>query len=275
METMTIADPLPRAPLRSELAHFFRTWRNMSRGSFPIIAPIRATKGLVGIIRDPHETAHVFTLFEALIGPLEATAMAHFAESARGKALLENPPALIPALSDRAALAALPDGSLGRAYLDFANQEGITADGLIAASDAGRVFDFVPGEDIYRRIGDYLRDSHDLWHVVTGYQGDIIGELALLAFTFAQMGNLGMGVLVGLAATLGPRLPTPIDEDSARAIREAYIRGRRAKWLATVDWVPLLELPLEQVRHELGLDGPPDYPVRRVDPGTPLVQLGR
>lgn len=275
MDTMTIADPLPRAPLRSELARFYRTWRAMSRGSFPIIAPIRASKGLVGIIRDPHETAHVFTLFEALIGPLEATAMAHFAESARGKALLQNPPALIPALSDRAALAALPDGSLGRAYLDFANQEGITADGLIAASDAGRVFEFIPGEDIYRRIGDYLRDSHDLWHVVTGYQGDIIGELALLAFTFAQMGNLGMGVLVGLAATLGPHLPTPIDNEAAEAIREGFRRGRKAKWLATVDWVPRLEEPLDEVRRALNLDDPPAYPVRRVNPGEPLLQLAR
>lgn len=275
MDTMTIADPLPRAPLRSELARFYRTWRAMSRGSFPIVAPIRASKGLVGIIRDPHETAHVFTLFEALIGPLEATAMAHFAESARGKALLENPPTLIPALSDRAALAALPDGSLGRAYLDFANQEGITADGLIAASDAGRVFEFIPGEDIYRRIGDYLRDSHDLWHVVTGYQGDIIGELALLAFTFAQMGNLGMGVLVGLAATLGPHLPTPIDNEAAEAIREGFRRGRKAKWLATLDWVPRLEEPLDEVRRALNLDDPPAYPVRRVNPGEPLLQLAR
>ena len=36
------------------------------------------------------------------------------------------------------------------------------------------------------RIHQRMRDTHDLWHAATGYKGDVVGELAVLAFTLAQ-----------------------------------------------------------------------------------------
>src|SRR5688572_3341691 len=45
---------------------------------------------------------------------------------------------LLDTLMDRDALAAMPEGSFGRAYLAFLDSEGITAEGLVEASqDAG------------------------------------------------------------------------------------------------------------------------------------------
>ena len=37
-----------------------------------------------------------------------------------------------------------------------------------------------------RWMGERLRDIHDLFHVITGYGRDALGELCLLAFTNAQ-----------------------------------------------------------------------------------------
>ena len=37
---------------------------------------------------------------------------------------------------------------------------------------------------------------HDLWHVTTGYGRDALGELSLLAFTYAQEKNRGIGAIV-------------------------------------------------------------------------------
>ena len=37
---------------------------------------------------------------------------------------------------------------------------------------------------------------HDLWHVTTGYGRDALGELSLLAFTYAQEKIEGIGAIV-------------------------------------------------------------------------------
>ncbi|NLY94492.1 MAG: hypothetical protein GXY23_10755 [Myxococcales bacterium] len=269
---MSIADPHPRASLREEIRRFRRAQEIMREAGVPMFTPSGILPGLKGIIFDPHETSHVFTLFSSLIGPLEYRAMGHFVESPRGKDLLARRPNLVAVLSDRARLAALPDGSLGRAYLEFVTRENISADGLVEASVKGTRLLKGKGEADF--IAGYLRDVHDVWHVVTGYHGDVVGELALLAFSFAQLGNLGVGLLVGISAALGPVLPTPIDRDGRRAIVEGYRRGRRAKWFPTVDWIPLLERPLVEVRRELGVEiEGAKYREVRVEKGQSLIQL--
>jgi ubiquinone biosynthesis protein COQ4 len=265
-----IADPHPRASLLEELRRFRMARDAMAEAGMPMFVPGGILPGLKGILLDPNETSHVFTLFESLIGPLEVRGVGHFLASERGRALLEARPDLVGALSDRDYLASLPEGSLGRAYLEFVTREGITADGLVAASEHGAHL-LRPREAGTAFIGEYLRDTHDLWHVVTGYGGDVIGELALLAFSFAQMGNLGIGLLVGLSVTLGAVLPTPIDRDGRRAIVNGYLRGRGSRWLPTVDWLPLLERPLAEVRRGLGVSEGVTYRELRVPKGESII----
>ena len=43
-----------------------------------------------------------------------------------------------------------------------------------------------------------LRQTHDLWHVVTGYDTDPASEVALQAFTYAQLRAPGSLVLAAL-----------------------------------------------------------------------------
>ena len=102
-------------------------------------------------------------------------------------------------------------------------------------------------------FGDRMRDTHDLWHVVTGYKGDLVGEASLLAFTFAQTQNPGIGLIVGMSLLRGA-VP-----EVRKLILGGFSRGLRARWLPSQDWEALLPLPLLAVRRQLRIGPAPEY----------------
>ena len=85
-------------------------------------------------------------------------------------------------------------------------------------------------------FGARLRDMHDLWHVVTGYNRDILGELALLAFTFEQTGNRGIGYIV---KQVEGRMRKGGNAEVSDFLKKASERGRRAALLPAADWEAL------------------------------------
>jgi ubiquinone biosynthesis protein COQ4 len=219
---------------------------------------------MAALLRDPNDTAQVFTIIQALSFGTLRRMTRRYRRIDSGRAILSERRSLLPAL-DRRALEALPAGSLGRAYLDFIDAEGITPAGLVEASERGYKPELLE-DDAMEIVADRMRDQHDLWHVVTGYHGDLIGEAALLAFTFAQTRNPGVGFIASMGWVKTGALP-----GSRRLILEAFERGRRAAWLPAQDWESLLPLPIDEVRARLGVDAPPRYqPIYARD-----VDLGR
>ncbi len=99
-----------------------------------------------------------------------------------------------------------------------------------------------------------MRNLHDVFHVVAGYDRDVRGEVAVLAFTAAQTGNTGIAYLV-----LRSMLRSGWFSETGRMIRQGYRRGRNAKWLLDQDWEALLEQPIDRVREQLGVGEPPVY----------------
>ena len=223
------------------------------------LQPRRAWRAVAALSRNPDDTAQVFTLIEALSGVRTprwiARRLAATTEDAR---LLRERPDIVRLLVDRASLRALPARSLARAYLEFVEAEGITAGGLRSASAEGELDPRIDDPDA-QFIRSRMRDTHDLWHAVLGYRGDVLGEAALLAFTFAQTRNAAIGVLVlvGLAK---------LNSREARAvIVDGFIRGMRAEWLPGQPWEMLLPLPVDEVRRRLRVGAPPDYTPTRSD----------
>jgi ubiquinone biosynthesis protein COQ4 len=205
------------------------------------------------LLRDPNDTAQVFRIVEELGDRTPKRLTRRLRATPSGSRLLRDKPRLLARLKDRAALAALPRGSVGHAYLDFCAGEGITAEGLVDASErgysAGRTV--LDADEAY--VADRMRDSHDLWHVVTGYRGDLIGEASLLAFTFAQTWNRGVGVIVAMA------LVKAAEPELRKVILGGFARGRKAAWLPSLGWEDLLAAPLSRQRLALGLGAPPRY----------------
>jgi len=210
-----------------------------------------AARAMRALLQNPDDTAQAFRIIEALSGKNGERSLAKLRQRASGRRLLAQKPALIEQLCDRKALSKLPEGSLGREYLRFLDSEGITAEGLKQASIEGR--DKVAVTEDLDFLRDRMRDTHDLWHTVAGYKGDLVGEAALLAFSFAQTWNPGVGFIVAIALLRGGEL------NVRKLILQGFQRGVRAEWLVSVEWEKLLSLPIETVREMLHIGPPPMY----------------
>lgn len=218
----------------------------------------RAARALGKLLQNPDDLPQVFTLIDSLPGHSPQRLLRGFRRNPVGKALLRERRDIVPLLADREGLRKLPDGSVGRAYLAFVESEGISAEGIRTASASGIPQPHDTGDMLY--VKERMRDTHDLWHTVTGYKGDVAGEIGLLAFILAQNFHLGIAFIVGAAFVRGFGI------DTSHVIAEGYRRGRAAKWLPAQDWEALLARPLDQVREELGLGAPPVYtPVRTAE----------
>jgi len=215
--------------------------------------PIAACRAMRALVRDPEDTKQAFLLMEALRGRTTLRLTTRLRRSPGGVALLALRPSLLAHLSDRAALAALPAGSLGAAYLAFMGTEMLSAEGL---AEASRITRPATSDDV-AWLRERNREMHDLIHVVAGYGRDPLGEVCVGAFSYAQMGLKGFAVIAVVGALrIGRRVP---GQPVRRAVWEAYRQGKRAHWLVDADWEALLAEPLDAVRAHYRIAPPASY----------------
>ena len=148
----------------------------------------------------------------------------------------------------------LPQGSLGRAYYEFMQANGSSAEGMAELGQVGRERPMTDGEKWFT---ERMNTLHDVRHVVAGYGQEPLGELCLVAFRFAQSRHPGMAffaVAWGLRTARARR-----DQPIISAVVEGYRRGRAAVWMDDLDWEQMLDEPLAAVRSRLRLDPPAVY----------------
>jgi len=215
----------------------------------------RALRELRALLDNPDDTDRAVDFMYALGTREFERNFQRFAAGASGRALLAERSSLLAALSDRARLAALPAGSLGRAYLAYLEANGFEPGGLLEVQRRVQArWEREEGAPALDPLRAWFRDrtllAHDLFHVLTDYGTDEIGEATLLAFTLAQLGGRGQAVLTAGAAL-----------EAARALGwrwllydyRAWRRGRRAAWLVALPWEELLPLRLDTVRRLAGV----------------------
>lgn len=215
----------------------------------------KAWRALRRVLADPDRTEEVFELIDAVSGPSFDRWYARFQEDPESARLLLDQPSALEALGNPR-LRWLPPETLGRAYAETMARFELTGEGLVKASEAAADSAPVPErpEDPERDyFGDRVRDTHDLWHVVTGYGMDDAGEAALVAFSYGQSRMLGFGVLALAAMVIAPKTWTLSFE---RYLLRAWRRGRRARPFHAVPWERWLELPLDEVRRRLDVEPP-------------------
>jgi ubiquinone biosynthesis protein COQ4 len=218
------------------------------------IRPMLALRGLAAVLRDPEDTAAGARFVLALDGDRGEQNFQRFASDPVGARLLAEDISLRAALSDRKALRALPGDSLGGTYLRFAEEESISAEGL--AGKLEPVMTELGALDPVRHFfSERATAMHDLWHVVTGYSRDILGELQLMAFSRVQLRTRAYALLLPLNGFAIERQAP----GTRRLLRIARARARRATWLAAADWERLLPHPLDAVRADLRVGPPPAY----------------
>jgi len=224
----------------------------MSQPSKPRLRPIAALRAVRKLMRNGEDTQQVFLLIEGLRGKTTLRQFARFRQTEIGRAVLGENRRLLDRLSDRASLAALPAGTLGRGYYDFMAAEDLSAEGLVEMSKITRP----PASDDVTLFRERGREMHDLLHVVTGYGRDPLGEACLVAFSFAQTGLKGFAVIAVYAARKIAR--SRPDQPVRRAVVEGYRHGRSAGWLPGADWEALLDQPVEAIRARFAVK-PPTY----------------
>ena len=222
----------------------------------PKIRPIQAVQALRRLMKNKEDTVQVFKLARALDGPVSERNYQTFRQLPIGQTVLSEKRDLARALMDRGHLATLPEGSLGRAYYDFVTREGLSPEGFQKDMEAS-------GEDLTRYGEDRMRyiyrfrHAHDLYHVLTDYGRDELGELSLLAFTSAQSGYRSFR-LISFFGGLKARGRYP-GIKIGPLIKEGARLGKAAQDFSHTDWEGMLSDPLDQVRLMLNVGRPEHY----------------
>ena len=218
------------------------------------LRPVAAFRAMRNLLHDKDNTHQVFLLIEALRGKSTLRQFARFRQTETGRMVLAERRRLLDRLSDRATLAALPAGTLGRAYYEFMASENLSAEGLIEASKITRPL----ASDDLTLFRERNREMHDLLHVVTGYGRDPLGEACLVGFSYAQTRLKGFAVIAVFAGRkIARRHP---GQSVRRAVFEGYRHGRAAGWLPGADWERLLAKPVEAIRVQFAVKPPKYYP---------------
>jgi ubiquinone biosynthesis protein COQ4 len=197
-----------------------------------------AGRSLFRLLRDPDDTRQVFFVGIALNGPKLPALLGRIAMDPAGLALLCERPRLDSSSVDWAHLRALPADTLGGAYVRYLDDHQLDPD----------LFQPPPGLPVIPQwVAQRIRQTHDLWHVLTGYAPDVRGELALQAFTFGQL-RMPSAWLVSVLGTLA-KVPT-----AAATVWRGFRRGARAKFLPVIRFEDHWDRPLATVRAELGIE---------------------
>jgi len=218
--------------------------------------PLRAVRNFQMLMKDKEDTAAVFRIFESLPSKDFLPRIADLALSEQGEDLRRTEPALPEILDDHATLRRTRKGSLAHAYCDFMEAEGLSAAGLVAESDrAGRP----RFPDLVEWYINRSRDTHDMFHVLTGYGRDALGEASVLLFTHGQAPSQGH-LLIGYAGAANIRKTVKGTKAPVMgAVREAHRIGKGAPPLIAQPIRQLLERPLEDVRAALRIPSPVKY----------------
>jgi ubiquinone biosynthesis protein COQ4 len=225
------------------------------------IKPIAAARALINLLKDPQDTRQVALLTAALRGRSGRIQFDKFKATPVGATILAERRRLADTLDDHAYLATLPENSLGRCYLAFMSQENLSAKGLKAVTADATDNLKNAGEDV-QIFADRTRDLHDLYHVLTGYGRDEIGEICVLAFSYPQQRLRSYAVIAAFGAlNFARRLSrlgvTP--RHPVAAVAQAYNHGKRAAWLPGQDIEALLRDNIDALRQRLHIQTPDKY----------------
>ena len=192
------------------------------------------------LLQNPDDTVEVFFLGIAVNAARLPAFIGRFAADEAGFRLLAERPTIDSGTVDWDKLRALPATTLGGAYVRYLDDNGLDPD----------LFQPPPGlPPIPSWVAQRVRQTHDVWHVLTGYAPDVPGEIALQAFTYAQLRMPS----AWLIAVLGTLLKAP---RSARTVYDGFKRGEAAAFLPVIRFEDMWERDLDDVRRELGIRPP-------------------
>ena len=238
----------------------------MAPRDLPLVAEDRVISGLQPfkvlhhfgkLVEDKEDTEQVFHIIEATKGKKSHQQAWNFAESEEGRRFIERGVDIPTLLDDHGRWADLPENSVGKHYMAFMKREGLTAHGLVEESHK-----WTPPQDRPQDLTEWyfnrLRDTHDLFHVLTGYGRDALGETALLGFSYSQNHNKGI-LFIAFAGARQIKKVSGTKAPIYAAIREGKFLGKAAAKLAHMDVEAVMREDINAARERLKIGTPVLY----------------
>lgn len=99
----------------------------------------------------------------------------------------------------------------------------------------------------------HITETHDIWHVVTGFGNDEPGEIGVVAFYCSHTGAPIFILLLAVALLNTALFSHARTAERFDAIVEGWNAGKRARALFGIDWTTQWHRPIEEIRAELCL----------------------
>jgi ubiquinone biosynthesis protein COQ4 len=164
-----------------------------------------------------------------------------------GRRILRDRPRISSSTLSMTYLRTLPENTVGRAYADWLDREGVSPD----TRDTVKYIDDEECAYVMQRY----RECHDFYHAVTGLPIVVEGEVALKAFEFANT----LLPMTGLSMFAVTRLKPKERERFWKVYLPWAIKnGMGAKEVVNVYWEEQLERDVNMLRAELGIEKPVD-----------------
>lgn len=204
---------------------------------------LNGLKGLITFAKDASQTDSVFDMAEGFRHTeTYKLSMEYLKSVPENQSIIAE--RYIAPTPDMEALLKLPENSLGYIY----------ASQMKAANFDPEFYRKVRVEDDYTYIALRIRQTHDIWHILTGFGTDVAGESGLQGFYLAQTrAPLSVGIMAG--GILNTLLTCPDDLNRVMSeIGQGYKMGVKAKSFLAQKWEENWETPLSQWREELQVE---------------------
>lgn len=220
-----------------------------STENLPTLAPdasiatrLRLAAHSLNVLKDDPAHTHYGPLLNACLDSETYAALAKkWRTTEEGRAFLDERPTLQGADLDLLALENMPAGTLGYEFIQYFRKNNISP--FVTAFPINNDVDF---------LSKRYRETHDIFHLLTGYGTDVIGEMELQAFV---MGNLKMRqtwmiLAFGCFEVLKMNGIKGYTNYLSR-LRAAYERGARSREMLSVRYENMWSKPVTEIAQNL------------------------
>ncbi|AVH70295.1 Coq4 family protein [Nostoc sp. 'Lobaria pulmonaria (5183) cyanobiont'] len=200
-------------------------------------------KSMVCLFREPTNLEYIYNLEDELRSTQASLLAVEWLKTQPEVSLLIQERYIAP-YPNIEVLLQYPEDSLGYAYASYIKKYGFDPS----------FYRQMQVEDDVSYVLLRSRQTHDIWHVVTGFKTDGLGELGLKAFELSQTRrNLAVFLVGGGLLSILVKSPDVLP-DLLEKIAVGYTMGLKAKPLLAQKWEEHWEKPLLEWRTELGID---------------------
>ncbi len=222
--------------LGSAVMSLLNPYRGGSFTCFKVSSPTDKASDLIAALGEATATPYfIFRLRDAMLS------------DPTGRRILRDRPRLSSKTLSVDYLRSLPEKTVGRAYADWLEREGVSP-------DTRSNVQYIEDEECAYVMQRY-RECHDFFHALTGLPTVVEGEVALKAFEFANT----LLPMTGLSVFALTRMK-PAERKRFLTIYGPWAikNGLGSKEIINVYWEEQFERNVEELRAELGIEKPVD-----------------